>query len=127
MSDLDDVLQEIARHPGLYGAIGPRVLAGVGALRKELLLQNEANNMIGRERDAWSLRAARAEDERDALQPLLNALRHIDWIQIILNQSAPCCFIEDGRFCGRAERWAGHEHFHKFISLNDAIDTPRRP
>ena len=60
-----------------------------------------------------------------ALMPLLNALRHIDWMQIILNQSAPCCFIEDedGRFCGRAERWAGHEHFHKFISLDAAIDA----
>jgi hypothetical protein len=81
-------------------------------------------------------RARGAEAERDAykpdaerLVPLLTALRGMDWIQVILNQAPPCCMIESGkhtsRFCGRAERWAGHPADHPYVSLGAAIDAAR--
>lgn len=51
------------------------------------------------------------------------AARSMDWMQVILNQGAPCMTIEHGRFCGRAERWDGHadegKHGHAFVSLAD--------
>lgn len=46
----------------------------------------------------------------------------MDWIQVVLNGGPPCFHIcEDGRFCGRAERWEGHEDLHKFTSLADMV------
>ena len=54
----------------------------------------------------------------------------MDWQQAVLNSGPPCFFIaEDGRYCGRAERWQGHhvapKHtshvFHKFVSLDSLI------
>lgn len=56
------------------------------------------------------------------------AAEHMDWMKVILNQGPPCFHVaDDGRFCGRAERWDGHyslrnsRRCHKFVSLADLI------
>src|SRR6266568_1804337 len=54
---------------------------------------------------------------------LLNALNNIDWNQIALNGGPPCFFIKDSLFCLRAERWGGHNSYHKYVSLLDLIDA----
>jgi len=46
-----------------------------------------------------------------------NALSNIDWGQVVCNGGPPCFFIEDGRFCLRAERWHGPGTDHPFVSL----------
>jgi hypothetical protein len=55
------------------------------------------------------------------------AAANMDWTQVVLNGGPPCFHIEDGRFCGRAYRWPGHDperKIHKFISLEKLlIDT----
>lgn len=56
------------------------------------------------------------------VEVLLDAAKNMDWEQAFLNQYAPCFFIEeDGSFCGRAKRWAGHKSFHKFRSLEELL------
>jgi hypothetical protein len=45
-----------------------------------------------------------------------------DWVQVALNGGPPCFFLENDRFCLRAERWAGHTDRdkypeHRFVSL----------
>ncbi len=57
-----------------------------------------------------------------------NQLAHIvaaakmDWQQVVLNGGPPCFHIsEDGRFCGRAQRWEGHSDDHEFVSLADML------
>lgn len=60
-------------------------------------------------------------------EPLIEAAKAFDWHQVILNGGPPCFHLEqDERFCGRAERWAGHgaEHnsFHRFVSLTDLMN-----
>jgi len=48
----------------------------------------------------------------------------MDWGQVVMN-GGPLCFaiLDDERpwFCGRAERWAGHDGDHKFVSLQDYL------
>lgn len=58
---------------------------------------------------------------------LFEAAKRADWIQVALNAigtgAAPCFHLENGRFCLRADRWAGHEEVHAkgpghhFVSL----------
>lgn len=55
---------------------------------------------------------------------LFKAAAFMDWHQVVLNSGPPCFHLsDDGRFCGRAERWDGHkriggsEAIHKFVSL----------
>jgi hypothetical protein len=48
------------------------------------------------------------------------AAQEMDWGQVVGNGGPPCFFFEQerGRFCGRAERWVGHDGDpHKFVSL----------
>lgn len=46
------------------------------------------------------------------------AAQQMDWQQVVLNGGPPCFHLcDDGRFCGRAEQWVGHEDLHKFVSL----------
>lgn len=47
----------------------------------------------------------------------------MDWQQVVLNGGPPCFFIEDRKFCGRAERWQGHgvRDFHDFVSLESLL------
>lgn len=53
---------------------------------------------------------------------LFNAAAGMDWQQVVFNGGPPCFHLEDGRFCGRAERWAGHDgNPHKFVSLRDLL------
>lgn len=56
---------------------------------------------------------------------LKNAIEHMDWLQPALNGTMPCFHIcDDGRFCGRAEKWAGHVsdfRIHKFVSLIELL------
>lgn len=51
------------------------------------------------------------------------ALSCIDWQQVVLNGGPPCFFIENGRFCLAAKRWAGHGSYHQYVSLADLIAT----
>ena len=58
---------------------------------------------------------------------ILTAARHIDWQQVVFHQGAPCFQIEihgeHPRFCGRAERWGGHDgSAHNYISLATLLD-----
>lgn len=52
----------------------------------------------------------------------------MDWQQVVMNGGPPCfAQLEDeaGRYCGRAERWEGHDGEHKFVSLADLLITVR--
>lgn len=50
------------------------------------------------------------------------AAKHMDWQQVVMNGGPPCFHLqEDGRFCGRAKRWAGHDYHHRFVSLADIL------
>ncbi len=52
----------------------------------------------------------------------LEAAKQMDWRQVVLNNAAPCFHVcDDGRFCGRAERWHGHEDLHGFVSLEQLL------
>lgn len=63
------------------------------------------------------------------MNPIIKAAEQMDWMQVVLNQGPPCFHLdpEDGRFCGRAERWDGHKtwegspRIHKFVSLADLL------
>lgn len=49
----------------------------------------------------------------------------MDWQQVVLNGGPPCFAVlddEDGYYCGRAERWDGHDGEHEFVSLNTLLD-----
>ena len=49
------------------------------------------------------------------------AAEHMDWMQVVLNQAAPCFHVDsDGTFCGRAEFWHS-DGPHKFLSLADLL------
>ena len=50
---------------------------------------------------------------------IINAMANIDWQQHLMNAGG-CFHVEDdGRLCGRADRWAGHSEpgFHMFVPL----------
>jgi hypothetical protein len=53
----------------------------------------------------------------------------MDWGQVVLNGGPPCFFVEGSRYCGRAERWAGHSDptFHKFVPLEYVTAKPMCP
>lgn len=54
---------------------------------------------------------------------------YMDWQQVILNGGPPCFAVLDGEetwYCGRAQRWVGHDGEHKFISLDDLISAAER-
>jgi len=58
----------------------------------------------------------------------VEAADKMDWQQVVLNGGPPCFHIEDdGKFCGRAQRWDGHGlgNFHQFSSLKDLLTTLR--
>lgn len=46
-----------------------------------------------------------------------------DWTQPLLHRGAPCFYVEDGEFCFRADRWAGHPKVHPFVSLASLLDS----
>lgn len=49
----------------------------------------------------------------------LKAAENMDWQQVVLNGGPPCFhLLKDGRFCGRAQRWDGHNDIHQFIPLS---------
>lgn len=50
------------------------------------------------------------------------AAESMDWQQVVLNGGPPCFHYEDGRFCGRAERWEGHDCIHEFRSLGRMLE-----
>jgi len=56
-------------------------------------------------------------------EEFLEACAVADWEQVRQNGGPPCFYIEDGRFCLRAERWAGHYRpgqDHTFTTLHEA-------
>lgn len=63
------------------------------------------------------------------LTAILKAAEGMDWQQVVLNGGPPCFHVDDdGKFCGRAERWVGHEvtpreawSLHSFVSLAELI------
>lgn len=68
--------------------------------------------------------------DRDEM--LEKAARRADWQQVVLNGGPPCFYLEsDGRFCLRAERWAGHTQKeewpeHRYVSLAALLHEVRR-
>jgi hypothetical protein len=52
----------------------------------------------------------------------------LDWQQVVMN-GGPACFAllddEAGWYCGRAQRWDGHDYEHKFVSLEDLTTSLR--
>lgn len=49
------------------------------------------------------------------LEKLVEAAKNMDWEQVVLNGGPPCFFLEEeGRFCGRAQRWFGHTDKNEF-------------
>jgi len=59
-----------------------------------------------------------------------NAAKNMDWEQVVCNGGPPCFHMEGGRFCGRAERWDGHDEkyhgkdfHHDFISLETLLKS----
>ena len=62
---------------------------------------------------------------------ILKAAKAMDWEQVVLNGGPPCFHLDEdgdfcGRFCGRAERWPGHDDVHRFISLRDLLKEVSR-
>jgi hypothetical protein len=61
---------------------------------------------------------------------LIHAAKHTDWGQVVANGGPPCFHLDTGgkgRFCLRAERWAGHLDYpneypyHRFVSIEDLL------
>ncbi len=53
---------------------------------------------------------------------LFSAADDMDWQQVILNGGPPCLHLaEDGRFCGRAERWHKDSSSHEFKSFAELL------
>lgn len=52
----------------------------------------------------------------------------LDWQQVVMN-GGPACFAllddEAGWYCGRAQRWEGHDCEHKYVSLEDLTASLR--
>lgn len=66
--------------------------------------------------------SAMQQIEEAGTQEHLTAAKEMDWQQVVLNGGPPCFHLcEDGHFCGRAQRWAGHEDLHAFVSLADLL------
>lgn len=65
--------------------------------------------------------------ETDLRHRLIEAARRADWIQVVLNQGPPCFHFEpdSGKFCLRAERWAGHhidgDPGHAYVPLHNLL------
>lgn len=74
---------------------------------------------------ASELAAAAAMEEMLASRPPRDA--GMDWEQVRQNGGPPCFAPEeDGRRCGRAQRWDGHQDrddypFHRYVSFERAI------
>lgn len=53
----------------------------------------------------------------------------MDWEQVALNGGPPCFALlsdEDGWYCGRAERWDGHDGEHNYVSLEQLLASQRK-
>jgi hypothetical protein len=58
---------------------------------------------------------------------IIQAAKQMDWMQIVLHQGEPCFHLcDDGRFCGRARTWSGHNDIHTFVALADLLTRPRQ-
>lgn len=54
-----------------------------------------------------------------ALRDYLSAATAADWQQVVGNGGPPCFHLkDDGRYCLRAQRWAGHDLDHDFAPLH---------
>jgi len=63
-----------------------------------------------------------AESQRIA--QFIKAAERMDWMQIVLNHAygPPCFYLEDGRFCGRAKTWFGHDGApHDYVPLDELL------
>ena len=61
---------------------------------------------------------------------VIKAAEKMAWGQVVCNGGPPCfAVMKDGRFCGRAERWFGHDikecpkAGHSFISLAEIMSA----
>ncbi len=69
------------------------------------------------------------QDTKGYKGKIIRAAENMDWQQVVLNGGPPCFYLQDdGRFCGRAERWDGHfSHgidsptIHTFVSISSLI------
>lgn len=54
------------------------------------------------------------------------AAERMDWQQVAFNGGPSCFHLKDGRFCGRAKRWFGHEPGHgghSYVSLAEMVQA----
>lgn len=65
--------------------------------------------------------------EMERKRKILAAAENMDWQQVVLNGGPPCFHLDEFgvRFCGRAERWAGHGHkdCHEFTPLDKLLKS----
>jgi len=67
----------------------------------------------------------REEDgmDRDEAMKIVDVAKNADWGQVVANGGPPCFAYLDGKFCLRAERWAGHgKAHHHFVSLAQLLE-----
>lgn len=69
----------------------------------------------------------------------ITAAKNMDWQQVVMNGGPPCFHLEDDCFCGRAQRWDGHQPWfqkskdrtlpplHEFVSLADLLEQLHQP
>ena len=53
--------------------------------------------------------------------PVDNAVKSVDWVQVAINNGPPCFHLESEKFCLRAQRWDGHGVFHPFTPLDEML------
>lgn len=61
---------------------------------------------------------------------VIRAAEAMDWGQVVMNGGPACFHVEGGRFCGRAQRWMGHDEdcrAHVFVSLADLLRSVSLP
>lgn len=92
-----------------------------------LALAREERDTANRRSLDWEARLATLEG---LLERISEAATGMDWTQVVLNGGPPCFHLEVGRFCLRAERWAGHgtgeNDIHPFVPTLAALDTGGR-
>lgn len=70
----------------------------------------------------------RPDGARPSALAIEAAARAFDWQQVVLNGGPPCFWLDEtGHFCGRAQRWSGHDEvagicsMHAFVPLVELV------
>ena len=122
--------KSISKNAALAVRIAKATVAYLMAHRADCLCETCASHRI-----SFATEACKVLDSPDSsnrtegnMTKEIEAAKGMDWGQVVMNGGPPCFHVqEDGRFCGRAERWDGHRlpDFHDFVSLADLLETVR--